>query len=141
MRLIKGLRIVLAIMCLGLLMQLTTVGVLAATGTGTQNPDLTVTVSLPDNAHAGHVSGSYSVHNNTTTTLSPVAITTTVQYPTGYSVSYTQSLSLSALETYAASVSLTITGTDPKGVYSLTVTAGDANPIGPSSATATVTVS
>jgi hypothetical protein len=141
MRLIKGLRIVLVIMCLGLLMQLTTVGVLATTGTGSQNPDLIVTVSLPDTAHAGHVSGSYSVHNNTTLTLSPVTVTTTVQYPTGYSVSYAQSLSLSAGETYAASVSLTITGTDPKGVYSLTVKAADANPIGPSSATAMVTVS
>jgi len=139
MRLIKGLRIVLVITCLGLVMQLTTVGVLATTGTGSQNSDLTVTVSLPDTAHAGHVSGSYSVHNNTTGTLSPVTVTTTVRYPTGYSVSYAQSLSLSAGETYAASVSLTITGTDPKGVYSLTVEAADAK--GASSATATVTVS
>jgi predicted hotdog family 3-hydroxylacyl-ACP dehydratase len=62
-----------------------------------------------------------------------------VQYPTGYSVSYAQSVSLIAGETYTASVSLIITGTDPKGVYSLTVAAADGN--GTSSATATVTVS
>jgi hypothetical protein len=69
MRLLKGLRIVLVITCLGLLMQVTTVGALATTGTGSQNSDLTVTVSLPNTAGAGHVRGSYSVHNNTTATL------------------------------------------------------------------------
>jgi hypothetical protein len=108
----------------------------AATATGTNNPDLTVSVSVtPDQLHVGNtatVNESVTNHTSLTQTVSLsntlvtpkgqtyVQASPTIQVPAGQAVNL-------APEHY------TISSSDPKGTYSLTFSAKDGN--GTSSAT------
>ena len=116
----------------------------ASTGTGTQNPDLTVSVSYtsnganPDQATVGDtVTLSASVTNNTARKLS-VQLTAQVVAP---GVQYTTpavSVTLQPGQTLTQTASFTVESFLPKGTYSLTLSASDKN--GTSSATGSITI-
>lgn len=116
----------------------------ASTETGTQNPDLTVSVSYassgvnPDQATIGDtVTLNSSVKNNTARTLS-VQLTTHVEFPGGQYTTPAVSVTLNPGQTLSRTASFTVGSFLPKGAYSLTLSAGDKN--GTSSATADITI-
>jgi hypothetical protein len=126
-------------------------GALATTATGSQNPDLTVSVSLassetvnPDVATVGdEVDVVLSVRNNQNGGgLEPVKIRLALTVPSGepYSLSYT--IYLWPGQTLRLPFDYTVSQYFPKGVYSLTIEATEVkDPTKPaSSATATIEI-
>lgn len=122
---------------------------LATTGTGTQNPDLTVTASLtnesggedgnPDTATAGEsVTQSGSVTNNSSRGQPQVEMTLTLTDPSGDSMTKKRRTVLQPGETFSVSHTSQVTPSDEKGTYTLTVEATNRNAT--SSATAQLTV-
>lgn len=121
---------------------------LATSATGTQNPDLTVTVALsniggghdanPDTATAGEsVTASASVRNNTSRSQS-VAVRVTLTGPGGVVLSYPASIKIAAGQTAQVSYAVTVQAEYPLGTYNLTVSASNRH--GTSSATASIQI-
>ena len=112
---------------------------LATSATGTQNPDVTVSISLsPDEVTAGDtltVSGSIT---NNLTKKQRYRIELTLTLPSGASFSIRKSARFGPGKTISLSTSFTVPFFLPPGEYSLTLSATNAN--GTSSATATTTV-
>jgi hypothetical protein len=121
---------------------------LATSGTGTQNRDLTVAVSVsnvggghdanPDTATAGEtVTVNASVRNNTSRSQ-PVAVRATLTGPGGLEESYAASVWVSAGQTVRISYGVTVESSYPLGTYQLTVAASNRH--GTSSATASIQI-
>ena len=127
---------------------------LATTQTGTQNPDLTVTVSLfsrgtanPDAATVGDiVDAVVSVRNNQSWSFPPrtedVKVRFTLAIPTGDSFTAAATIQLLPEQRLSLPVEFTVNELFPKGTYALTVDAIElSDPGAPiSSATATLTI-
>jgi hypothetical protein len=120
----------------------------ATSASGTQNPDLTVAVSLAnvgggvdantDTATAGeNVTVSASVRNNTSRRQS-VAVRVTLRGPNGFATSYSVRYPIGAGKTASISYDLTVQSDYPLGTYDLTVAASNRN--GTSSATASIQI-
>lgn len=120
----------------------------ATSGTGSQNPDLTVTVSLTnsgggadgnvDTATVGEnltVSGSLT---NNTSRSQLVTVQLTLTGPDGFRVSYSVPLSVAAHKTAQVSFDLPVQDTFPTGAYDLSAAASNRN--GASSATASIEI-
>jgi hypothetical protein len=114
----------------------------ATEATGSQNPQLTVWVSLqsdgedPDRATAGdQVTAAYSVTNNGNS-RKVVRITGVVVTPSGQRFTQTERRPLEAKETYSFSYTYAVDPAFEKGVYRLTIRA--TNPAGTSRATARI---
>ncbi len=116
---------------------------LATSATGTQNPHLTVAVSLsPDTATTGTlVTVSKSVKNNTARWLA-ATVTETLQVPSGASHSASLAVILAPGKSYSLSFSYTVSEYLPRGVYQLTLAATEARCAASctSSATASITI-
>ena len=116
----------------------------ATSGTGTQNPDLTVDVSLassaldPDRATVGdQVTVIERVTNNTAAVQMPRVVETT-QAPGGSPSSTTSRVRIAPHKTYRVTYSYRIFAGVPAGLSTLTVSATNGN--GTSSATANVAI-
>ena len=114
----------------------------AATATGTSNPDLTVSVTVtPDQLHVGDTAtASESVTNNTSTDQT-VTLSNTLVSPKGRTYADApQTITIAAGQTVnLVPETYVISRTDPRGTYTLTSSATDAN--GTSSATTHYTIS
>lgn len=104
----------------------------ATTATGSQNPQLTVTVSLrsdgqdPDRATVGdEVTASFSVTNNRNV-ADTVRITGTVLTPSGQTFRATERRTLGPKETYAFSYSYYVDASFEKGTYRFRIAARNA---------------
>lgn len=104
---------------------------LASSGTGNQNPDLTVAVSLvssgadPDKATVGDtITASYSLVNNTTR-YQLVRVSPSLAGPAGaiYSISFWAVLAPG--KTYSASVSYPVLEAFPAGLYTVALSASN----------------
>lgn len=148
MRATSLLRPLMVLLGAGLLIGVVGGSALATTDTGTQNPDLTVTVSLlnegggedgdPDTATAGEdVTASGSVTNNTSRTQ-PTEVAVTLTDPSGDTDTISHKVPIKAGETKSLTYTYTVDSSDEKGAYELTVAASNRN--GTSSATAEITV-
>lgn len=127
---------------------------LATTATGSQNPDLTVTVTLasrgtpdPEFATVGDtVDALLAVRNNKNWTFPPrleeVRVRLILGIPTGQSVDASVTLHLLPGQTVRLPFDYRVNEFFPKGLYSLTLEASEVNdPTAPvSSATATLTI-
>ncbi|MBI2827606.1 MAG: hypothetical protein HYX69_23265 [Planctomycetia bacterium] len=111
----------------------------ATSGIGTQNPDVTVKVSLsPDVVSiGGTVHGEASATNNTNRRKKFTA-RATLTLPNGSKYSETRSRYLNAGETYTLTEDLVVPSYAPLGTYYLTIAVSDNR--GTSRATASVTV-
>lgn len=127
--------------CLALLTVLFALGFAAAaqatTGTGMQNPDLAVTVSIsPDTAANGDVVTATRTVKNTSAVRRSVTITATLTTPDGRNLSRNRTVVLAPGSSVADSETYTVSPNDPRGTYSLRLDATCRT--GTSSATATV---
>ena len=122
-----------------LVMTLGVSAALATSDSGTQNPDVTVSVSLsPDVVTVGDtVTATASVTNNTNRRQKFV-VKATLTEPDGSSYSQSTTVRLDPGQTDSLTRSVVIDAGTPKGQYSLRVSARNNN--GASSATATTTV-
>lgn len=116
----------------------------AAAGTGTQNPDLTVAVSLtsnganPNQATVGNtVTVQVSVKNNTARSLT-FQLKTRIVFPGFDYTTPAVSVTLKADQTLSQTANFTVEDFIPKGTYSLTLSTSDRN--GTSSATGSITI-
>ena len=109
----------------------------STTGTGNQNPDLFVRVSLtPDQAATGElVTASVTVRNRSSRRQT-VTVTATLTSPSGQTYSDVRTLVIRAGRAARVTASRAVQATDPRGVYTLTVSARSNT--GTSSATASV---
>lgn len=122
----------------GLFALTSAVGAQATTGTGHQNPDLAVTVSLsPDTATNGQVVTATETVKNTASVKRTVSLTGTVTTPDGRTLSRSGTIVLKPGQTSTQRQTYTVSPSDPRGTYALRLDASDRN--GTSSATATVT--
>lgn len=112
---------------------------LATTGSGSQNPDLTVTVSAsPDVVTNGDLlTVTASVRNNTKR-RQKVRVTARVTLPSGQTYAETITVSIAANRTESLTESYVIDPSIPRGNYSLTISANDGH--GASSATASALI-
>jgi hypothetical protein len=117
---------------------------MATTATGTQNPQLSVTVSLssdgenPDRATVGdEVTASFSVINNRNV-VKTVRITGTVITPSGQTLRATERRTLGPRETYTFTYTYPVEPSFDKGIYRFRVAA--TNPTGTSRATARIEI-
>ena len=112
---------------------------LATSDTGTQNPDVTVSISLsPDVVTAGDTLTASGSATNNTTKKRRFKVVLTLTVPGGASFSVKKSVRLGPGKTVSVSESFTIPAGLPLGQYSLTLSATNKN--GTSSATATTTL-
>jgi hypothetical protein len=113
---------------------------LGATSSGTQNPDLSLTLSVNHDTFTTGQSAiaAYTVTNHTAITQT-VTVTDTLVVP-GQSAPITQvaTVRLRGGQSQTDTKSVKIDASYPRGQYELTVTAADAH--GPSSATVTYTI-
>jgi uncharacterized protein (DUF58 family) len=111
----------------------------ATSATGSQNPDVSVSVSLtPDTALIGtRVTETYSLTNNTTALL-VATVTRRLTYPSGQTWMESVFVALFPGETRVQTQTYTITAAHPEGTYEAFLSATGMN--GTSMATATVTV-
>lgn len=102
------------------------VGQTSNSATSSQNPDLTVSVSLSAfTARVGDtVTETQSVTNNTAGDLFVTAVTT-LTYPNGKTASRTEQFPLVAGDVATQSLTYTIDKSYQKGTYTLTLTAND----------------
>ena len=110
----------------------------ATSATGSQNPNLTVFVSLsPDRATVGDtITVTQSVTNNSSAALT-VTLTDTLKVPSGHSYTASRTVTLTP-GTHSKTFSYAVQPYFPKGDYYLTLTA--TNQGSSSSATAEVTI-
>lgn len=127
---------------------------LATTATGSQNPDLTVSVSLasrgtidPEFATVGDtVDAALSVRNNKGWNFPPrleeVRVRLTLGIPSGQSFTASVTVRLAPGQTLRVPFDFTVVEFFPKGLYSLTIEAFEVSDptMPPSSATATLTI-
>ena len=121
---------------------------LATSGTGSQNPDLTVTVSLTnsgggadgnvDTATVGEIITVSGALTNNTSQNQVVTVTLTLTGPDGFKFSYTVRVFVAAHQTVRVSFDLPVKATFPIGTYNLTAAASNRN--GTSSATASIEI-
>ena len=97
---------------------------LATTGTGT-SPGLTVTVSLiPDTAANGDTVTATESVTNTSGTKQNVVVSTVLRDPTGATVTRTTRVVLKPSATFNKTATYVVDPADPRGTYTLSVTAG-----------------
>lgn len=148
MRGIAGSRLTVVLVCIGLVALAASSTALATSASGTQNPDLTVSVSLSndgggedgngDTATAGEsVTVGQSVTNNTSKTQR-VLVTATLTEPSGESYSESRRFLIAAGRTLSYTFSYEVPGDVEKGTYQYTLSAANSN--GTSSATAEITI-
>jgi uncharacterized protein (DUF58 family) len=132
-------RILLAAVAVGLMALLAAPTAMATSSCGTQNPDLTVCVSVsPDQATNGDtVTATACVTNNTDVTRR-VLIAATLTTPSGESYPYRIRTRIGPGETVCRTETFTVQPYFPRGTYTLTVSATDRN--GTSSASGSVTL-
>jgi uncharacterized membrane protein len=114
---------------------------LAATATGSQNPDLTVTLSVtPDTVTTGQsITAEYAVTNETAL-VQTVSVTQTLMIPGQSSpIVQTNTLRLRPGQTKTDKQTVKIDASYPRGQYGLTVSAADSTSA-PSSATVSYTI-
>lgn len=115
--------------------------VFAATATGTNNPDLTVSVSVtPDQLHVGNTATVNESVTNNTTVSQTVTLNNALVTPKGQTyVQPSQTIQVPAAQTVnLGPEQYVIKQSDPKGTYALTFSATDSN--GTSSATTQYTI-
>jgi hypothetical protein len=121
---------------------------LATTGTGSQNPDLTVTVSLTNSGGGSDgnvdtatvnesITASGALTNNTSRSQS-VKVTLTLTGPNGFQASYSVSVFVGAHKTVSVSYDVQVQEYYPTGTYQLTAAASNRH--GTSSATASIQI-
>jgi hypothetical protein len=116
----------------------TTSAALATTDTQSQNPDLTVAISLsPDEVAVGDTVFASESVTNSSTKKQVVDLVTTLTDPSGATTSTTTKVSLRAGATFSQSASYTRDADDAVGVYTVTVSATSRT--GTSTAQASVT--
>jgi uncharacterized protein (DUF58 family) len=96
----------------------------ATTGTGNQNPDLFVRASVtPDQAATGQLVTATVVVRNKSTRRQTVTITASLASPYGQTYSYVRTQVLRRGQTVRETASRVVQASDPRGVYTLTVSA------------------
>lgn len=113
---------------------------LASTSSGTQNSDLSLTLSVtPDTVTTGQTAiATYTVTNNTAVTQTVTATKTLVVPGQSAPVVKTTTLRIRAGQSDTVTQSVKIDASYPRGQYALTVSVADGN--GSSSATVTYTI-
>ena len=118
---------------------------IANTGSGSQNPDLTVTASLqssgldPELATVGDIVTAGSSLTNNTSSVQKADVSATIVAPDG-TLAYASSriVTLPRGKTSSVSYSLPVLSSYARGIYTLSISAANAN--GASSASATITI-
>jgi hypothetical protein len=96
----------------------------ATTGTGNQNPDLFVRASVtPDQAATGQLVTATVVVRNKSTRRQTVTVTASLTSPYGETYSYVRTRVLRRGQTVRETASRVVQASDPRGVYTLTVSA------------------
>jgi uncharacterized protein YfaS (alpha-2-macroglobulin family) len=111
---------------------------LATSDTQSQNPELTVTVSLPDQVTAGDTFAAAASVTNNTAFRQTVKLAVALTGRTGQTYSVSYPVKLGAGETVSTSVSFRLPRWVPKGTYSVSLSAS--NQAGTSQATATTQI-
>lgn len=100
----------------------------STTGSGNQNPDLAVTVSLtPDEVSVGQTATATSSVTNRSSRRQAVTIVYSLTVPSGQVFSASETVTLRPGEALTRSASYTRDGDEPNGTYTLTVSATDRN--------------
>lgn len=114
-------------------------GAQATTGTGHQNPNLAVSVSLtPGTATNGDVVTATETVTNTSSVKRTVAITGTLTTPDGRTLARSTTMVLKPGQTFSDGQTYTASPSDPRGSYTLRLDATARG--GTSSASGTVTL-
>jgi hypothetical protein len=109
----------------------------ATTGTGNQNPDLFVRASVtPDQAATGQLVTATVVVRNKSTRRQTVTVTASLTSPSGETYNYARTLVLRRGQTLRETASRVVQVSDPRGIYTLTVSARSST--GTSTASASV---